>query len=130
MFEGAQVKILEGAHLSQNVRGGTFEDLSKFNGWVCQKKGRNHDHFPALRQKRVLHQSNVPPQRAMCPLPWEPWEEDYTTGPTMLNAHAGYRSLKGPIVQNSWLPCNFFAIHALCQVKKFGTFTYSAPLAL
>ena len=45
MFEGAQVKMLEGAHLSQNVRGGTFEDFSKFNGWVCQKKGRNHDIF-------------------------------------------------------------------------------------
>ena len=38
----------------------------------AKKKGRNHDIF--------LLCDNVPPQRAMCPLPWEPWEEDYTTG--------------------------------------------------
>ena len=33
------------------------------------KKGAKSRHLPALRQKHVLHQSNVPPQRATCPLP-------------------------------------------------------------
>ena len=38
-----------------------------------KKKGRNHDIF-LLCDKRAYCINQ------MCPLPWEPWEEDYTTG--------------------------------------------------
>ena len=45
-----------------------------------KKKVRNRNIRSDSRQKRDGHQSNVPPQIAMCPHPWVPWVTLYTTG--------------------------------------------------
>ena len=51
-----------------------------YSGHILNPKNAKSRHLPDLRQKRVCYQSNVPPQTAMCPLPWEPWETLLRTG--------------------------------------------------
>ena len=54
--------------------GSTFESNSLFKGGTFESK--THNHFICLIRERsaYCHQSNVPPQTAVFPLPWRPWQ--------------------------------------------------------
>ena len=72
-----QIHCFKGAHLTLSqiqFEGAHLRILQ------CNPKNAKLLHLPDLRQKRVCYQSNVPPQTAMCPLPWEPWETLLRTG--------------------------------------------------
>ena len=69
----------------RNAKNGSW---GEFDGFTPKKK--NCDICLTRNKRACSLQSNVPPLTAVCPLPWEPLESLYTTGPP----HHGKRPAK------------------------------------
>ena len=75
-----QIHCFKGAHSTLSDIQFEGHIWGFYRGHILNPKSAKSRHLPDLRQKRVCYQSNVPPQTAMCPLPWEPWETLLRTG--------------------------------------------------
>ena len=68
----------------RNAKNGSW---GEFDGFTPKKK--NCDICLTRNKRACSLQSNVPPLTAVCPLPWEPLESLYTTGPPPSRKAAG-----------------------------------------